>query len=194
MAGSASTSKATLMKKMIILFALIGVVISCSSDDPETEKREFIPGDVFVGIKSGTNIDKVFNFINEFNLEVDNVYSLTFTSDLPPDNLQFVLDNLNEKNYTNDGINWFVTGYLHHQTNQIWIFPKLFEIDNVEYQQDWLASMVELKLREKHEVDMNSGIIHFKVPEGRELEWRNQFETYDIIDWAELNYIVNIKL
>ncbi len=181
------------MKKVFILLAFFGFLTSCSNDDSETETQEFVPGEVSVGIKSGTDINDLFNFINQFDLEVDNVNSLSFTSNLPSDNLQFVLDNLNEKNYTNDGINWFVTGYLHYQTNQIWIFPRLFDLNNIDYQQDWLTSMVELELQDKHNVDLNSGIIRFKVPEGQELEWENQFESYDIVDWAELNYIADIE-
>ena len=180
------------MKKLLVIVCIIGFLSSCSNNDSEIETQEFVPREVFVGIKSGTDIKDLFNFINQFELEVDNVNSLSFTSDLPSDNLQYVLDNLNKKTYTNDGVNWFVTGYLHHQTNQIWIFPRLFEISNIEYQQDWLTSMAELELKEIHNVDLNSGIIRFKVPEGQELERKKQFEKDDIVDWVELNYIVDI--
>lgn len=111
---------------------------------------------------------------------------------MPSDSLQYVLDLLNEKPYTNDGINWFVTGYLHYQTNQITIFPKLFEIDKLEYQNDWLMAMAELKLNEKHNTELNSGIVRFYVPEGKEKEWKSRFENHEIVDWAELNYIADI--
>lgn len=176
------------MKKIIILLMLIGFLSSCSNDDSVTEIQEFAPGDVTVGIKSGTDINDLFNFINKFDLKVDNINSIYFTSDLPSDSLQFVLDNLNKKNYTNDG-GWLVTGYLHYQTNQIWIFPRLVDINNIDNQQDWLKSMVELKLHQKHETNLNSTIL-FKVPDGQELKWKKRFESYDIVDWAELNYII----
>lgn len=177
------------MKNIIILISLIGLLSSCSNDDNETDTREFIPEEVFVGIKSGTDINDLFKFINLFDHPVDNVHSLTFTSDLPSDNLQYVLDILNKKTYTNDGVNWFVTGYLHNQTNQITIFPKLFGMENIENQNDWLNSMNELKLNEKHNVELSSGIIRFNVPVGKEIEWRNKFMNYNIVDWSELNYI-----
>lgn len=179
------------MKKIILLISIIGILSSCSNDD--VENREFVPREVLVGIKSGTNINAIFEFINQFDHRVDNINSLTFTSDLPPNNLQNVLDILNKKTYTNDGINWFVTGYLHHQTNQITIFPKLFEIDNLEYQNDWLTSMGELELSERHNIELNSGIIRFYVLAGKELEWKNQFENYNIVDWSELNYITDLE-
>ena len=179
------------MKNIILLLSFIGILSSCSKDDLDI--KEFAPGEVSVGIKSGTNINALFDFINQFDHNVDNINSLTFTSDLTSDNLQNVLDNLNAKTYTNDGINWFVTGYLHYQTNQITIFPRLFEMDNVEYQNDWLNSMNELELIEKHNIELNSGIIRFIVPIGKELEWKSQFENYNIVDWAELNYIADIE-
>ena len=181
------------MKNILLLLSFIGILSSCSSDDANLNNKEFVPGKVSVGIKSGTSIGEVFEFINKFDLKVDNINSLTFTSDLPSDSLQYVLDFLNEKTYTNDGINWFVTGYVHYQTNQITIFPRLFEMENVEYQNDWLTSIEKLKLNEKHNIDLNSGIIYFYVPAGRELEWKNKFESYNIVDWAELNYIVDIQ-
>lgn len=182
------------MKKLIYLLSLLWLLASCSSGDLETDTREFVPGEVSVGFKSGTEINDLFNFINLFDHQVDNINSLTFTSNLPSDDLQYVLDFLNEKTYTNDGVNWFVNGYLHYQTNEITIFPRLFGMENIEYQNDWLNSMNELELNKKHNVELNGGIIRFHVPVGKELEWKDQFENYNIVDWAELNYIADIEL
>jgi len=181
------------MKKIILLTSFIGILSSCSSDDSETDTLEFVAGEVSVGIKSGTDINDLFEFINLFDHQVDNVNSLTFTSNLESDNLQYVLDILNDKTYTNDGVNWFVTGYLHSQTNEITIFPRLFGMENIDYQTDWLNSMNELELNEKHSSELNSGIIRFYVPVGQEIEWRNHFTSYDMVDWAELNYLADIE-
>lgn len=164
---------------------------SCSNDDTEVETQDFNPGDVLVGIKSGTSINSIFDFINQFDQTVDNINSLKFTSDLSSDNLQYVLDFLNEKAYTNRG-GWFVSGYLHHQTNQITIFPRLYGLNNLGYQNDWLTSMDELELIESYNIELNSGVIHFNVPIGSELEWERQFENYSIVEWAELNRFVDI--
>lgn len=181
------------MKNNLIILLLIGVLSSCSTDNMDEDVKKFIPGDVIVGIKSGTDVNQVFSFINEFDHNIKSIRALTFTSELPSDSLQYVLNTLNEKTYTNDGINWFVTGYLHYQTNQITIFPKLFGMDNVDYQNDWLISMEEYELSEKHNMELNSGIIHFLVPKGKELKWERRFENYEIVEWAELNYIVDIS-
>lgn len=182
------------MKKAVLLLMIIGILSSCSKNDIEAETREFVPGEVTVGIKSGTGIHTLFHFINQFGLETHNVHSLIFTSELPSDSLQYVLDVLNDKIYTNDGTRWFVTGYLHYQTQEITIFPRLFGIDNVDFQRDWLQAMHELKLNERHHTELNSGVIHFRVPTGKEIKWRNLFLSSDIVDWSELNYIADIVL
>lgn len=178
------------MRKIAILSIVMGIIISCSKDDDESETMEYIPGEVTVGIKSGTEINELFDFINLFDHQVDNINSLTFTSDLPSDSLQYILDNLNDKVYTNDGANWWVSGHVHGQTNEITILPRLFDMENIDYQNDWLESMEQLKLNQKHNSESNSGVIRFNVPDGQEIEWRNQFANYDIVDWAELNYLL----
>ncbi|MBD8489130.1 hypothetical protein IFO69_10270 [Echinicola sp. CAU 1574] len=184
----------TLGRKVIILGSLMIFLISCSNYDSEPDNREFVPGEVAVGIKSGTDINQIFNFINQIDHQVYKIKSLTFTSNLPSEKFEYILDKLNEKTYTNDGANLFVTGYLHYQTNQITIFPKLFGMENIEFQNDWLDAMNEFELQEKHNEELNSGSILFYVPNGKEKEWKNKFLTYDIVDWAELNFVADIEL
>jgi hypothetical protein len=53
--------------------------------------------------------------------------------------------------------------------------------------------MNEFELHEKHNENLASGTILFYVPIGKEKEWRDIFSTYDIIKWAELNYIADIE-
>ncbi len=182
------------MKKILFATLLMGFLFSCSEEDSDSESREFVSRDVSVGIKSGTDIQKVFDFINQFDHKVDNINSLTFTSDLPPDHLQLVIDKLNEKEYTNDGQSWFVNGYLHYQSNQITIFPRLFAMHERRFQEDWKDAMNEYLLNDKHSINLTSGIIRFKVTAGEEKQWKSQFERFDIFKWAELNYIAEIEL
>lgn len=179
------------LKKIVFIISLIGLVASCSKDHSDSD--DFVPGEVIVGINSGTEITELFTFINRFDHKVDNVNSLTFVSDLPSDSLQYVLTFLNDKTYTNDRTRWFVTGYLHSQTSQITIFPRLFGIENLEYQSDWLISMDSLALKEQHNAGLNSGIILFNVPDGQERKWKREFEKFEIVDWADLNYLGGIE-
>jgi hypothetical protein len=175
------------MNKLAYYITFLSLVfISC-------EKEPIVPTDVFVKIKGYYTIDKVFDFINSFDHDVEYIYSQVYNSDLSSDSLQYVLDYLNAKPYTNDGAQWFVTGYLHYQTKRITIFPRLFHIKNVDYQTDWLASMKFLKLIEQTDGETSGCIIFFHVPEGEEKTWARKFERYDFVEWVNLNYIHEIN-
>lgn len=184
------------MKTFWIMPLLILVLFSCkknSNDDIEKQEREFVPTDVLVKTAAGHSIDKVFDFINSLDHEVENIKCGYYNSSLSPDSLQYVLNYLNAKPYTNDGNMWYVSGYLHYQTNQITVFPKLFQIKNKEHQSDWLQSMEILQLTENSDNDVSGNIIFFHVPAGQEKEWVNKFKTYDFVEWAELNHYVDIN-
>ena len=179
------------MRKLIfILFSII--LLGCNENSIENF-GEFTPTDLFVKIKGYYTIDKVFDFSNTFDHDVENIHSQVYTSNLPSDSLQYVLDYLNDKPYTNDGNAWFVNGYLHYQTDIITILPRLFNIKNAEYQNDQLESMEILELNEQTEGETSGCIIYFHVPKGEEIKWRNRFEQYEFVEWAELNYYANIE-
>lgn len=177
-----------------IILILTILTVSCSSDNdvPEPDYK-FVPTDVIIKTKGNFTIDKVFEFINGFDHDVEYIYNGIYNSKLPSDSLEYVLNYLNSKSYTNSS-GWKVSGYLHYQTNRITIFPRLFEIKNKEYQQDWLESMDILKLIEKIDAETSGHIIYFHVPEGQEKEWVKKFKKYDFVEWAELNYIIEIEL
>jgi hypothetical protein len=109
---------------------------------------------------------------------------------MPPESLQYILDCLNVKPYTNDAA-WKVTGYLHYLTNQIHIFLQLFDIMNREYQADWLESIIEFQLIE---LEDNGYTIYFNVPEGTEKFWVAKFKEYEFVEWATLNPIIHVGL
>lgn len=148
------------------------------------------PTDVIVKTKSLFSIEKVFDFINSFQYEVEYLDGCVYRSSLPPDSLSYVLNYLNAKTYTKSN-GWCVTGYLHYQTKIITIFPRLFWIKNKAYQSDWINSMNTLKLSNNSN---NSYEIFFHVPFGEELEWAKRFACSDSIDWAEVNMHLNVIL
>lgn len=179
----------TFMKNYLIPIFILLMFISCKEDEELTPEYDFVPTEVLLMTDGTVNIREVFEFINLFDheVEVESVTNEVYLSDLPSDSLNYVLDYLNAKSYTNDKV-WSVTGYRHYATDVITIFPKFFDIKNQENQADWLESMQILKLREKGE----GFIILFHVPEGQEKEWEKRFEAYDFVKWVELNYKVPI--
>ncbi|AHM60784.1 hypothetical protein D770_12650 [Flammeovirgaceae bacterium 311] len=176
------------MKSLLIPAIILLLFISCKEDEEITPEYDFVPGEVLLHTDGTVSAREVFDFINSFDeVEVERVNNEVYLSELPSDSLNYVLEYLNAKSYTNDEV-WSVTGYRHYATDAITIFPKLFNIKNQENQADWLESMQILQLREKGE-GFN---IFFKVPEGQEKEWKKRFEAYDFVEWVELNYIIPI--
>ena len=137
------------MKKLkLALFFLFLLFISCAKDNVDNSDDKYKYPDVAVKVKGVYTIDKVFDFINSFDIEVASINSPVYTSDLPSDSLQYVLDYLNAKAYTHNGNGMLVSGYLDYKTKVITIFPTLFNMKNTTYQADWLESMKILKLKE----------------------------------------------
>lgn len=170
---------------------------SCEEDEEENKNDEqsnsevkFVPTDVLVKTRGEVSIEKVFEFINLFDHDVESIKYGFYTSTLPLDSLQYILDYLDEKPYTHDGIRWHTTGYT---TDEISIFPKLFKMKNKEYQADWIQSMEILGLAEKTSMEGSGNIIFFHVPEGKEKEWVRKFKENSFVEWAELNYIAELN-
>jgi len=185
------------MKKLFLIL-IIGLLAlsSCKKDDDievENNKVKFVPTDVIVKTRGYYTIDKVFEFINLLNLNVESIRCNAYTSTLPSDSLNYILKYLNAKTYTHDGEQWYVTGYLHYATGVITIFPKLFDINNKDNQADWFHSIDFLHLTEVTDKEVSGNTIYFHVPIGQEKDWVEKFENYAFVEWAELNYIVELN-
>ncbi|WAC12495.1 hypothetical protein [Dyadobacter pollutisoli] len=177
------------MNSFRFIFILLLTLSGCK--DKNLEPR-FEPTDVLVGIKTGYTIDKVFDLINQVNLEVDYIEYSYYRSSLPSDSLQYVLDYLNTRPYAHRP-DWPVTGYLHYQTNVIHVFPKLFQANDENNQRDWLECIKVMKLKEITDSEVGK-MIYFHVPQGIEKKWVEKFQQMDLVEWAQLNYYHEISL
>ncbi|MFD1552951.1 hypothetical protein DNU06_15895 [Putridiphycobacter roseus] len=181
------------MKLFRITLMLVALsILSCKKEQNVDKNGAYVPTDVLVKIKGDYTVDKVFDFINSLDHEVEQIHSQVYTSELHADSLQYVLDYLQAKTYTNDGNGSLVYGRLDNQTNGIKIFPTLFDMNNSSYQADWLSAMQILKLKEETSSETAGCTIFFHVPAGQEKEWVKNFEEYDFVEWAELNYIIEL--
>ena len=84
----------TLKYFLIICLFLLN---SCEKNETGDSNEKFVPTDVLVKTKGYYTIDKVFNFINSFDHNVEYIEDGIYTSSLPSDSLQYVLDYLNAK-------------------------------------------------------------------------------------------------
>jgi hypothetical protein len=185
------------MKRLIlILIAVVFVLDSCKKQtipEPAGRTVRFVPTDVLVKTKNTVTIDRVFDFINSYNHKVEYIYNSFYVSALPPDSLQFVLNYLNKKSYTNDGRGWGVSGYLNYQSQVITIMPRLYNMENRDHQADWLASIKLMKMTEVTDrKDVGGSIIFFHVPETEEKAWVERFRKLNFVEWAEQNSYADI--
>jgi hypothetical protein len=187
-------SKNMIMKKLkLALFFLFLLFISCAKDNVDNSDDKYKYPDVAVKVKGDYTIDKVFDFINSFDIEVASINSPVYTSDLPSDSLQYVLDYLDAKAYTHNGNGMLVSGYLDYKTKVITIFPTLFNMKNTTYQADWLESMKILKLKEDT-VSADAGyMIDFHVPKGDEEKWVKKLSEYKCVGWTGLVYLCGFQ-
>ncbi len=165
------------MKKTLPILIICVCLFACTK-----QESRFVPTQVTVKTNDELSIDKVFEFINSHNHRVECVKYGKYNSSLPADSLQYVLDYLNDKPYTQSRDSK-VTGYLHYDTNLITIFPKLYKIKKKKHQEDWLQAMEILQL-----TGVGGNTIYFNVLPGMEEAWVDRFETYDFVEWAALNY------
>jgi hypothetical protein len=170
-------------------FVLLFILVGCKDKDPEPE---FTPTEVLVGIKTEYTIEEVFAFINQIDLPVESIWYSNYTSSLPSDSLQYVLDYLNTRSYTNRP-NSHVSGYLHFQTNVIYVFPTLYQVNDKNNQRDWLECIKKMKLVEITDT-ITGKSLHFHVPQGTEKKWVKRFQQMEMVNWAELNYCCTMPL
>jgi len=187
------------MKKLFwILNISLFALISCEKDDDIGDNEvkfdlRFVPTDVIVKTKGYYTIDKVFDFINSFDHDVECITSRIYTSALPPDSLSYVFNYIIRKTYTNNGGNKWFLAYVDYDTKIITILPELYDIKNKDNQSDWLQTKYILRLSEETDIETSANKIFFHVPEGQEKEWVRKFEKYNFVKWAKLNYIVEIN-
>lgn len=182
-----------IMKSRISTFVFLFLLFACAeTEEPLVENElEFEPQSVLVKTNATFLTNDIFDLINGFDFEVKSVNNAFYITELPGDRLEGILDDLNTRHYINDGV-WKATGYLHAINGKIHVFTRFFDIRNRDNQRDWLSLMEKYQLRENFVFDHSGFMIHFKVPEGEEKRWVRHFQNLDFVEWAELNYYVQI--
>lgn len=166
------------------LFALL--MFACSEDDSTPlDDREFVAGDVVIGIKSTTSISSVFDLMNEQDVTIDQMSGFYYYSTLSSDNLDYVISVLKDKPYLNKRGFKGGSAYVSAVDNKIVVTQQLFEMD-LEAQQDWLETIELLELQNLGNDTKN---LLIKVTPGTEKQWMKFFKSVSEVTWVELNYI-----
>ena len=189
--------------RYILYYSVFFLVIlfSCENDEQtdnkrETERegeREFVPGDLSIGIVDSVTIQEAWELVNSFDLKITDAWGHKYLSNLPNDSIDYIISYLNKKTYINDG-RWKAVKngnvYIDRDLNKISVSCRLSDL-LPEIQEDWLKVVEVLKL---YEVPTNTKVFYLNVPVGYELLWKDTFEDEKIIRWASPNYYSEIEL
>ena len=175
------------------------MLFSCENDEKADNKREaeiegereFVPGDLSIGIVDSVTIKEAWELVNSFELKITDAWGHKYLSNLPNDSIDYIISYLNKKPYINDG-RWKAVKngnvYVDRDFNKISVSCRLSDL-LPEIQEDWLKVVEVLKL---YEVPTNTKVFYLNVPVGYELLWKDTFEDEKIIRWASPNYYSEI--
>ncbi|PLX06803.1 MAG: hypothetical protein C0596_13950 [Marinilabiliales bacterium] len=169
---------------VILFFLIFAFSFSCNVTHDEDEM--YVPTDVLVKTDSTYSIAEVFNFINSFDFKVEDISSSLFYSTLPFDSIEYVKEYLTELEYYGTSQN-SIEAYVHYRFNEILVSVSLRDMHKIGNQISWLNAIEDLQLHEKPRY-----LIHFNVPKGQERQWEKRFEEYGFVEWAELNYYIEV--
>ena len=141
-----------------------------------------IPKEVGVFTHSHITIGKLFDFINLFEHNVEFITNDRFISLMPLHYQSNIVSALHAKPY----IQSFHTG-VDSNNNEIFMFLRLYNMNNRDYQADWLKTMNDFELFEGGNLPYY--FIQYLVPDGKEREWQTKFESYnELVSSTRLNY------
>jgi len=131
-----------------------------------------------------TRINEVFAFINSRGFDVKRIEHGCYISSMPANqtNLEYIRSNLLTRPYVDSG--WGVAAHLNWYTPGITFFVQLTNMHNKDYQEDWIKTMSEYRL-----VEWNHAMaVIFYIPEDTGEQWKEKFEQYDFVRWAERTF------
>ena len=177
------------IKNSVQLLLLVLWMAGCKKDSPVKE-REFVAGDVIIGIKSGFPIHEVFDLMNENGITIDHMSGFFYYSTLPTDSLDYIVSELRNKEYFNKRGFKGGSAYNHAIEHRIVVAETFFEM-NLPAQNDWLLSMEKLELKD---LDNDTRYLLIKVEPGTEELWLDRFRNHPYVKWVELNRYADIVL
>jgi hypothetical protein len=178
------------MKNLFLFFSFASFLfnISCSDDTIAPDNSlQYVKGDVIVGITAQTEIEAVFDLMNELNLTIDHMSGFDYLSPWPQDSIESLIQYFSSISYLNkNGFGPFV--FYSELDNKITVLPYLYDM-NLNNQTDWLIHLGKMELIDCKGNFKNLLLI---VPEGTEIFWVEKLKEYEIVRWTQLNYIGGI--
>ncbi|MBL7718296.1 MAG: hypothetical protein JNL72_05615 [Flavipsychrobacter sp.] len=179
------------MRYLSSIVLLLLLLTGCRKNNGEPE-GEYVKGDLSFGIRDEVTIDRVFNLINEEHLDVEHIFGYTYVLPYPKDSIHMVRRELVQKMYlkwpqssATDTPNVFV-----NSADKMILSTSLFHMSDTANQNDWLRTIGKLSMADRAVTFKNANI---HVPDGQEKQWRDYLLQKEIVEWAQLNYIIELQ-
>lgn len=180
------------MKRLFTLFLLTSLLSAFQCGEKEivepAAETEFVSGELFMGTRATTTLPQAFKLVNNYPFTILYIAGPTYVSTLPTDNVESLKRVLDSKSYLNDSI-WKAAIYHHAITGVLTVNPRLLNM-SVANQQDWLATVQKLRLKEQPN---GYTTYHLKVPVGEEKKWLAELQQQDGVRYVELNNIIRVQ-
>ncbi len=138
---------------------------SCKKDNIyDNTKRDFVKGDVLVGIDSTEQLEQLFSYINSYNLSIDQVSGFFYNTIIPKDSISYIKAVLNIKPYINTQ-GFSASVWAHYQTDIVYNTTFLWDMTVVN-QLDYIQTKNFLRMTDMFSKTKN---ILIKVPVGQEI-------------------------
>ena len=174
----------------IILFITVFFSISCKKNNSQDNiDRDFVKGDVLVGIDSTVQLEQLFSYVNSYSLTIDEINGFYYTTTIPKDSIPYIKSILNSKPYINTR-GFSASIWPHYQTDIVHNTTTLWDM-STSNQQDYIQTKFLLRMTDMLFTTKNMLI---KVSTGQEIFWRNLFKTFPWVRWTDLNWIGGIEL
>jgi hypothetical protein len=162
------------------------LLLACDEKDPDQlDNRNFVLGNVVIGINSSVSLNEVFELMNEKAAFIEQMNGFFNYSTLPKDSLEYVKNILKSKPYTQQSGIEEASAFVSENDSRIVVTESLFKMDTAA-QHDWLLTLNKLELKDLGNETKNLVI---SVGPGSEKYWIDIFRRHPYVTWAELNYV-----
>lgn len=172
-----------------LIFQIIFVssfILGCDEKVNENlDQRDFVPGDIAIGIKSTIAIDLVFDLMNEKEVLIEQMSGFFNYSTLPSDSLEYIKEILKSKPYTDRWGGKGGSAFISAVDGRLIVTEFFFNMD-IPAQEDWISTMNQLELKDLGNDTKN---LLITVTPGSEKFWLDVFKNHPYVKWVELNYI-----
>jgi len=178
------------MRQFLYITFIAIISFSCKKQNAdEIIEKDFVKGDVLVGIDSSIQLEQLFTYVNPFNLYIDQLTGYVFTTTIPKDSILYIKAVLNSKPYINTRY-FSASVWAHYQTDIVHNTTILWDM-TLSNQTDYIQTKNSLSMTDKQSSTKNMLI---KVPIGQEIYWKDKFKSFFWVRWTDLNWIGGIEL